>query len=231
MKRESDKVQAVTSVEYSIVFSERKTMVIYVKEDQSVEVRAPLHCSREEIVGYVYSNSSWIRNKQRQFELRPPKYTPGYGLGSHHYYLGEPATLAQDRESREGVIGLGPLREINEYTVTKKLESWYRKQARKIYTERHQYWRNVMSDRVLPESTVTVRKMRRRWGSCSSEGVITLNLSLIKYPAECVDCVIVHELCHLLEFNHSRVFYRLMSEYLPDWKRIDEKLTGLSWQY
>jgi len=73
--------------------------------------------------------------------------------------------------------------------------------------------------------------MKRRWGSCRRNGKITLNLALMKYPLECIDAVIVHELCHLLEFNHSPRFYRLMTRAMPQWKTWDRMLTELAQRY
>ncbi|HBO91632.1 MAG TPA: metal-dependent hydrolase, partial [Gammaproteobacteria bacterium] len=68
-------------------------------------------------------------------------------------------------------------------------------------------------------------------GPCRSNGKIIINTHLARYPLNCVDVVIVHELCHLLEFNHSRHFYRLMDQAMPDWKTHDAMLNRLSLLY
>ena len=65
---------------------------------------------------------------------------------------------------------------------------------------------------------ITIRKMRRRWGSCSSKGEVTLNLALIKMPLACIDYVVTHELCHLEAFHHGKPFYRLLAQVMPDWR-------------
>jgi len=66
--------------------------------------------------------------------------------------------------------------------------------------------------------------MKARWGSCSSLGEVTLNLELIKHPIHVIDYVITHELCHLIEFNHSPRFYELMVQAIPTWKKSKEDL-------
>lgn len=70
-----------------------------------------------------------------------------------------------------------------------------------------------------------------RWGSCSPSGTIILNLQLVKTPTRCIDYVIIHELCHLKEHNHSRAFYCLMCRAMPHWERLKAELDGLSELY
>ena len=75
--------------------------------------------------------------------------------------------------------------------------------------------------------TIKLRKMEKRWGSCSNDGLILLNPELISAPLDCIDYVIVHELCHLKEYNHNRRFYQLLSMALPNWEECKAKLNKL----
>lgn len=70
--------------------------------------------------------------------------------------------------------------------------------------------------------------MKVQWGSCSPAGRLTLNPDLVKAPRECIDYVLLHELCHLKEHNHSRNFYRLLERHLPRWRRNKERLDELA---
>lgn len=70
----------------------------------------------------------------------------------------------------------------------------------------------------LQPKRVTLRDMRRKWGSCSSRGNVTLNTALCSLPHDIVEYVVVHELAHLKVFNHSREFWALVEQYLPDYR-------------
>ncbi|MNI90038.1 WLM domain protein [compost metagenome] len=70
--------------------------------------------------------------------------------------------------------------------------------------------------------------MQTQWGSCSPKGRITLNPHLVKTPRECIDYVILHELCHIAEHNHSERFYRLLTQVMPNWEKVKARLDGMA---
>jgi predicted metal-dependent hydrolase len=71
---------------------------------------------------------------------------------------------------------------------------------------------------------LTIRRMKSRWGSCGANGAVTLNLKLIQVGKPLIDYVIVHELCHLVEHNHSKRYYALLDRMLPDWRTRRQRL-------
>lgn len=73
--------------------------------------------------------------------------------------------------------------------------------------------------------------MQTQWGSCSPKGQLTLNPHLVKAPRDCIDYVLLHELCHVAEHNHSEGFYRLMRQVMPQWEKVKERLDGMAYFY
>jgi predicted metal-dependent hydrolase len=110
-------------------------------------------------------------------------------------------------------------------TLQRLVLAWYRERACQVFAHRLAVLRRDPRIAALGRpGTLGVRRMRRRWGSCFRDGRITLNIELLAEPLPLVDYVIVHELCHLREHNHSPRFYRLMDEVMPDWRTRREAL-------
>ncbi len=82
--------------------------------------------------------------------------------------------------------------------------------------------RDIQAEQNIP----IFRQMRSQWGSCTANGKMLLNLKLIKVPKHFIDYIIVHELCHLIEHNHSQAFYALMSRIMPGWEEQRERLNA-----
>jgi predicted metal-dependent hydrolase len=101
--------------------------------------------------------------------------------------------------------------------VEKQIIHWYRRQAEALLPERIQSVGGLFPARNDP-SRVTVRKMKSRWGSCSSEGEVCFNLLLMQAGLPQIDFVVAHELCHIRHFAHNASFYALLEEVMPDWK-------------
>ena len=110
--------------------------------------------------------------------------------------------------------------DIRENKIKRNFDNWFKVEAKNIILDRVEACRPIAQQKlgVNYDGDPTFRMMKRRWGSCSSKGKITLNYELLKTPVECIDYVILHEVCHLLEMNHGRAFYALMRKVMPDWK-------------
>lgn len=154
-----------------------------------------------------------------------------YRNGERHLFLGESYPLnITGQPGKRGMVtldgdgfkvltpGHGP------EAVRNQLTRWYRRQAQQQFETRLTALARLAAwtDGELP--VMRLRLMKRTWGSCSSKGVITLNPHLVKAPADCIDYVIAHEICHLREHNHGRAFYALQEQLFPDWREVKAHL-------
>ncbi len=107
------------------------------------------------------------------------------------------------------------------------IEGWYRREARKVARASVARWLAVMAVKgyEIDEPRLKLFDMVRAWGRCYyTKGLLTLNLKLFATPISCIDYIILHELCHFVEPNHSKRFYGLMSEFDPDFRAKEERL-------
>jgi len=109
--------------------------------------------------------------------------------------------------------------------VLQAYDNFYKELAKEYLTQRTELFVQKMQ---LKYETLRFRKMKSRWGSCSSQKKITLNTELLKVDKALIDYVIVHELAHLVHMNHSKAFHALVERYLSDAKERRKKLKTIS---
>ena len=194
-----------------------------------VKVSAPLFCSDEDIIKFVKSKKDWILKKQK-YILENKIQTPlKYKNGEKHYLWGKKYTLQLISNANIKNVVVDSEKSVMYLPVTKRSSIDKRKN---ILDEFYRHELKSAIPGVLDKCTkivgrkpksVSVRKMKN-WGNCKQDGRITLNLNLAKKDIECLEYVMIHELCHLIEFNHGKNFKKLMGEFCPNWKEIKKRL-------
>jgi len=229
------RVQVGTStIEYELIYSKRKTLGIHVYPDTRVIVRAPLNSDFKFIETHVLSRAAWILKHQRQFREKPtlsaPPITRQYINGETFRYLGSTYTLKINEERLErvqldGTLLVASVRDVhNTKRIAALVDRWFRLQAERVFTERLAACFPRVESWGVKFPPMRIRDMKSRWGSCSSKGNVSLNLRLIHMPVDLIDYVVLHELCHLKELNHSPKFWKLMDRVLPDWRERRKRL-------
>jgi hypothetical protein len=104
---------------------------------------------------------------------------------------------------------------------TKKDYAEYKERALNLARERLEYFNAFYGFKI---GKVSVKNQKSRWGSCSKKGNLNFNYKIAKLPAKVADYIIIHELCHLGEFNHSRAFWSLVASTMPDYLEIRRSL-------
>ncbi len=208
--------------------SKRKTLALIVRNDGSLEVRAPLRLSQAAIQTFVESKAAWISRQRARLAASPaPPVKIGYANGSKLWLLGQLFTLEFSSESR--AIHADGQRLIVPARLQTKIESalaaWFRAEARRVITQRAEHYARAHGLRF---TGIRINAARTRWGSCGATKRLNFPFRLVMAPPEVIDYVVVHELVHTVERNHSRAFWAKVEAVLPDYRRLRRwlKLNG-----
>jgi predicted metal-dependent hydrolase len=216
---------------FTLRFRERKTLGITVHPDRSTEVNAPIGSTLEKIEDKVRKRASWILKQQDHFLSFEPRNTVRkYVSGESHYYLGRQYQLLVIHSDEEDVKLTGAHIEVrtnDKSNAEKLLHDWYLEKAKKWFDGIAQPLVDGFQKYKVAPSKLEIRKMKHRWGSCSTNGRILLNPELIKAPKACIEYVIIHELCHLVHRDHTKAFFDLQQKEFPEWKKWKNKLENL----
>lgn len=204
----------------------RRTLEISVCPNLDVEVRAPLNRSLDEILHKVRKRAGWIVEQQYFFSLfMPIQQEKKYFSGETHAYLGRNYRLKVVAAERENVLLKRGSLEVhtrdrhNSTRIKQLLDNWYRERASLVFVEIFDRLFKKDFKGQVAKPIFYLRAMSKRWGSCTRDGRILLNTHLIKAPIYSIEYVIVHELCHFKHHNHSKSFYNLLTQIMPDWEK------------
>jgi predicted metal-dependent hydrolase len=219
-----------TNIAYNVEFRERKTLAIEVHPDRSVHVVAPIKATPEQIQAKVEKRAPWIAKQQRYFngakQTSPEKE---WISGENIFYLGRQYRLKVE-EGKADVKMAGKYLKVivpdksNKSQIEALVSSWYLGRARIKLEERILLFQPMLEREGLHFNALIIRKLEKRWGSCTPKGNIVINAELIKTPIHCIDYVVIHELCHLKYHNHGPTFWKLLNKYCPDWVKLKDRL-------
>lgn len=200
--------------------SRRKTAALYVFPDNRVEIRVPWLYNINNVESFLVKHSRWLFKRldsKNDNVITQKRFVDG----ELHYFLGKQYPININISSKNSIVFQDNVIRISTKSpdlVESLLDRWYLEQAKRVFQEIAIPLVKQMEKYNVAPTSFSIRKMKTRWGSCSRKGSISLNLHLIKLPEQCIKEVILHELCHLVHFNHSKEFYVLMTAEMPDWK-------------
>jgi predicted metal-dependent hydrolase len=200
-----------------LVRSKRKTLALIVENDGTLTVRAPLRMKEADIRRFIEAKMDWIKRKQAGVQ-KEAELLHQYVDGETFMYLGKGVTLriVPDRKPALVMDRSFKLTRSTQPQAASVFEAWYKKQARAVLAERVELFACKHKFKV---GKIRISSARTRWGSCSTKGTLSFTWRLIMAPLDVVDYVVVHELCHLKELNHSKAFWAQVEAILPDYKR------------
>lgn len=206
--------------EYHIRRSKRaKHLRINIHPQTGVEVVLPERMSERHVKPFVQQHSAWISHQVHKLGMDKPHRLPEsvhLKLTDEHWNI-DYKTVNRETFSHKQKAGqltiVGPNTQL--HPCRRQLYLWLRKRARQLLPARLE----ILSQSTgLRYNRVSIRTQKTRWGSCSSRGNINLNDRLVLLPAGMADYVMIHELCHTVEMNHSRAFWRLVDRHCADYK-------------
>lgn len=215
-------------IEFELLQDERKTFAIEVLPTRKVRVKAPQNKNKDEIFQKVHKKAKWISKQKNYFENNyKPITEKQYVSGESFRYLGKQYRLKVIRTNNDSVkLKNGYLYiETCSNSVKKLLDNWYYTKAIKIFSEQLVECFKLFDSYDIELPKIKLRAMKKRWGSYNKEkNIINMNINLIKANKNCINYILIHELCHCIYFSHSKFFYELLDSKCKDWKNLKRKL-------
>lgn len=190
-----------------IIRQNRKSLVITVKENGEVILKAPIFISDQKIENFLNEKANWIKKQKQKFALKQ-KFIDLYDFENYVYVNGERYDWNEikNRDKR----------------ITKA--SFYTKEFYNNIISRAEKWAKLFKREI----SFKLCNSKCIWGSCNATSIIKLNWKLILLPIYLQDYVIVHELCHTIELNHSPDFWKQVGRILPEYKQARNDLKTFS---
>jgi predicted metal-dependent hydrolase len=211
-------------IEYLIKYSNRKTLNITVERDRQVVVHAPANLSEDKIRDIVSSKKDWIIGKLMHAQKYPAvASSKEFVSGEILMYLGKNYQLSIVDAELKGIEfdKQFKISKNNQAKANDLFKSWYKKQAiEKIEPIAFEYAKNL----GVQFNECKISEMKYRWGSCTPKNNIKFNWRVIKAPMFVIRYIVVHELIHLIESNHTPTFWNILSIQVPDYQKAKDWL-------
>jgi predicted metal-dependent hydrolase len=221
----------IDDIEFTVKYSGRRTLGISILPDSTVVVRVPYFTSFKTINRIVKEKSVWITKHRENYRIHD-SIKPGrsFADGEKHLFRGIENILKTEKSAKSyirfnnGTIELGLVKPDDAEAVKRLLYKGYKNEAMNLFPVMLSEILTRFENQRFRPTGLVIRSMKRRWGSCSNKGKITLSTELIKLPDLYIEYVIIHELCHLKHHNHGAGYYKLLSELFPEWKPVRKEL-------
>ena len=218
-------------LEVDIVRSSRRTVALYVRPGGTLLIRAPWYVPLHLLMQFVHRKSVWVEKQLiRLKDYKPIIETATVHDGSVLTFMGRQVIVSVITGKRNSIklendnLSVTVSGTAAPEKITALTEKWYLREAREYFVARTGELASNYSALLPAPGPIGVRKMKRRWGTCHSNGSIWFNRELIKRNPELIDYVIIHELCHLVHHNHSKDYYTLLASIVPDYKELRKRL-------
>ena len=201
-----------------IIRSRRRTIALEVTPRATIIVRAPHRVPAAYIDEMIQEKRAWILRKMAEMKQRPQAIAHAYEEGEIFWFLGRPYPLHIIDDGSVTIARTDRLVVPRSLLpdIRTAIQRWYVEEAKKEIHARCMYF--SMMTGYSPAS-LRITNARQRWGSCTSKGGLNFSWCLVQAPLPIVDYVIVHELVHLRQHDHSKKFWEKVKDLMPDYER------------
>ena len=207
----------------SLLRQDRKTISIQILSSGEVVVKAPFLAPDSAIEKFIKEKEDWIKSRQSKFKENTQEFTEVINY-QKVLFLGEILTVFSSGSAKKIQInerGLFVPHPCENSKLFNKIKNFLKKQADEILVSRAS---QIAAALKKSPNLIKCTGSRGRWGACNSSGEIFLNWRAVCLPKKLIDYIIVHELCHLSEMNHSPKFWCLVQQILPNFKTLRKDL-------
>ncbi|MDF9823720.1 putative metal-dependent hydrolase [Breznakia sp. PF5-3] len=208
---------------YNLHIKKIKNLILKVEQDGSLSVSANQYIPQHKIDAFLKERISWILKKQEQQKKQFDVLFTDCFDQDYFYLFGKKYDLICVQSNQNSVS----LQENQMYVYykhdkaecNKVIQKYIRHTCEQVFSKIVNEYVSRLIDYRLEMPTIKYRKMKSRWGSCATRSnTITLNTNLIHYPMKFGEYVVFHELVHFIQPNHSKHFYQIIANYMPDYK-------------
>lgn len=214
-------------IKIDVKFKPIRTLRLVIKRDGTPSMSVPLGFPQSKVLNFLKQHQDWIVRKQKEVQTRRQKEDEEeihtYKEGEEFYFLGKSYPLRFRTQNISATVTCQPdglwvisRTPLPPASLQRLINAWYIRQIKEIIQTLVKQWLGIMKEKDVNE--IRFRKMTSQWGNCSpSRRTLCFNTRLVFKPIECIEEVVVHELCHLKEASHNKRFHALMKFYLPDY--------------
>ncbi|HRN70957.1 MAG TPA: SprT family zinc-dependent metalloprotease [Candidatus Woesebacteria bacterium] len=201
--------------EYTVIRQRRRTIALYINPNGTLTVKAPFLTPDFFIKQFIKQKQDWIDKHIARIKQYPQLEEKKFIDGELFLFLGTeyPLNIIHTQEIKLTTVLEFPFK--NKRSIKKRIIDWYKQQALQTVMARVEKWARIMN---VTYTSIDISNAKRRWGACSYIDELTFNWRLIMAPLEAIDYVVIHELAHITEKNHSKQFWELVQKYCPDYK-------------
>ena len=200
-------------------------------DDRGLTVSVPLRASEKWLSSVLQDKAHWVVEKLDGWQTcKPP--VPRWQDGEKIDFLGEllelrvvPSLFAAPAQQRGHQLWVFVADDSDSAHIEQAVSHWYRREAELFFAQRVARFAPLLN--TAPR-TVKLSQAQTQWGSCTAQGAVRLNVQLIKLPPRLIDYVVVHELAHLRELNHSAAFWRVVESVCPNYARLRSELKAVT---